>query len=266
MTHEIEIFSFDIYFSNTAYSQTIVDLTADSEEDDAPTGGRSRANTTSRGTSRLGLSAEEPIDLDPDDNEPPKLATSVNSQAEMSSPRSRSAGEEAHRSQAKATASHSINVQDDEPSKNSRLPTRTESSINPTGETSQSTSRASPEKNSTLSGKKKQFLAPSSDDNHPEDVHDETILEPAITSSIEPREPLPSQTFRLLRFRTTGGKQGSEDTSGTGDSVFGSTPILDASDSDTIAYKYVTDTLKKHIQDLRASHQYFTKVSLAQIP
>jgi len=116
----------------------------------------------------------------------------------------------------------------------------------------------------TSSKKRKRFGAPSSDDNHPEDVNDEAIFEPVITSSIEPREPLPTQTFRRLRNQNLKGKQGSEDTSGTSDSIFASTPIHDASDSDTIAYKYVTDTLKRHIQDLRTSHQYFTKVSISQ--
>ena len=253
-------------FSNTVYSQTVVDLTGDSEDDNTPTKRLSRVNATSRGTSRLGFSAEEPINLDPDDTEPPNAAASVKSQAEMSSLRSRPAEQEAHTSsQARTTESHSLNVQDDTASNPSRLPTFSESSANPSGSASQSTPQASPEKNPTSSRKRKRFLVPSSDDNRPENVNDDPIFEPVITSSIEPREPLPSQTFRRPQIQNSGHKQGSEDTSGTCDLVFGSTPIFDASDSDTIAYKYVTDTLKKHIQDLRTTHQYFTKVSLAQI-
>jgi hypothetical protein len=190
---------------------------------------------------------------------------SVNSQAQMPSLGSWPAKEEAHSSQARAAESRSVNVQDVAPSSDSRLPNHMKSSANPARVSSQLTLRASPEKNSTPSRKRKRFLAPSSDDNHPEDVHDETMLEPSITSSIEPQEPLSSQSFRQCRIQNFERKQVSEDTSGTGDSVFGSTPILDASNSDTIAYKYVTDTLEKHIQDLRATHQYFTKVSLAQV-
>jgi len=261
---QIECFSFDVCSSNTVHSQTI-DLTADSEEDNAPTGSLSRSNTTSRGKSRLGFSAEAPINLDPDDIQPPKVTTSGNSQAQMPSLRSLPAEEEAHGSEAGAAESRTTNVQDVAPPSSSRLPDHTKSSTNPAGVSSQSALQASPEKFSTSSRKRKRFFTQSSDDNHLEDVHDETMLDPPITSSIEPQEPLSSQSFRQLKIQNFERKYGSEDTSGTSDSVFGSTPILDASDSDTISYKHVTDTLEAHIEDLRTTHAYFTKVSLVQI-
>lgn len=260
-----DFFSLDGCFSNIVHLQTIVDLTGDSEEDNAHSGDLSRANTTSRATSRLGLSAEDPIDLDPDDTDLFKATTSVNSRTEMANLVSGPTEGNTHGSQTGAAEIHSMNMQDDASSCNSHLPTHTNISTDPIRATPQPTPRESSEKILTLSRKRKRILASSSDNFHSEEVNDEQIFESTITSSIEPQEPLPSQTFRQLRIQNVRREEESEDTSGTGDSIFGSTPILDVSDSDIIGYKYVTDTLKKHIQDLRASHQYFAKVSLSKI-
>jgi len=212
-----------------------------------------------------GASAEQPIHLDSDDDSPARIATRQNSEAEMVNRRSWPAKQKAHGSQTGTAEAHSPDVQDDTRSSNFRLPTHTKSSPNPVGAASQPTVGTSPEKGSTLSKKRKRLVALSSDDNHSEHVNDEKIAEAAVTSSIEPREPLSSQTSRQIRNQNLGGKQGSEDTWGTHDSVLGATPALDVSDSDIITYKHVTDTLKKHHHELRTIHQYFTKVSRLEI-